>query len=101
MSVSWLCFNCVPEGTRLGFSDLTTGTPQHCNGRNDTTRPGLLGGYRCSCECNQTTAPDDRRCPLLEYLDELDALYGPPSPELVEEMEKIWQVATKDKSPDA
>lgn len=53
MSVSFPCFDCVPEGTSLGVLDLTAGPPTHCQGRNDTVRPGLIGGYRCSCECNR------------------------------------------------
>jgi hypothetical protein len=59
MSVSWLCYDCVPEGTPLGLTDLTTGPPRHCHGRNDTTRKGVMGGFTCSCECNQPKSPDD------------------------------------------
>ena len=53
MSLSFPCFDCVPEGTPLGLMDLTTGPPRHCHGRHDTVREGLIGGYRCSCECNR------------------------------------------------
>lgn len=54
MSTSHLCLNCVPEGTPLGFGNLTAGPPSHCYGRSDTTRDGVMGGFSCSCECKRT-----------------------------------------------
>lgn len=57
MSASHTCMDCVPEGTDLGFGGLVAGVPIHCHGRNDNIRKGLIGGYRCSCVCNQKQAP--------------------------------------------
>ena len=54
----------------------------------DTTPPASAKDHRASPAAN-----DDERHPLLEYLDELDAMYGPPSPELVAEMEAVWESA--------
>ena len=53
MAVSYRCSMCLPEGASLGFADLVAGPPTHCHGRGDTTRPGIMGGFRCSCECNR------------------------------------------------
>jgi hypothetical protein len=55
MSVSFVSTACQPEGAPLEFAGLglKAGPPSHCHGKYDTVRSGLLGGYRCSCECNR------------------------------------------------
>ena len=57
MAASFLCEDCLPEGSSLAcasFGDLfKTGPPRHCQGRNDRILRGVIGGYRCSCKCNQ------------------------------------------------
>lgn len=60
MVVTYLCGDCLPEGTPLlvgfeGFGDLKAPKPTHCYGRNNQVTPGVLGGYRCSCLCVQDT----------------------------------------------
>lgn len=53
MAVSYLCVDCFSEGTTYGFAGLVAGPPTHCHGKNDKAMPGVLGGFRCICECNR------------------------------------------------
>lgn len=46
-----LCMACLPEGHKM-LPGVTAGPPKHCYGRNDRITPGVIGGYRCLCECN-------------------------------------------------
>jgi len=56
MAASFLCHDCIPEGTKLSLVPLLSieaGPPGHCHGKNNRTTPGLIGGYLCSCSCAQ------------------------------------------------
>lgn len=63
MSASHLCFDCIPEGTQTERFGFMAGPPPHCHGKNDKITPGVIGGYSCSCECNQRQAPTPTELP--------------------------------------
>lgn len=49
-----LCFECAP----ISISGLMTIQPSHCYGTGDRRpHPGVLGGFRCSCECRTWPRP--------------------------------------------
>lgn len=54
MVLSTVCGSCL--GVDLSFFGLEgRSEPDHCYGRSDRpAAPGVLGGYRCSCECRRT-----------------------------------------------
>jgi hypothetical protein len=48
MVAAHLCSLCRPVALLPGMEGHP---PSHCAGRSDHVIPGVLGGYRCSCEC--------------------------------------------------
>jgi hypothetical protein len=52
MVASHLCSLCRPVALLPGMEGEE---PWHCYGRSDHVTPGVLGGYRCSCECRDQT----------------------------------------------
>jgi len=57
MTATGLCFSCRPDDWFLHY------VPSHCYGAGDKPAPeGVLGGFRCSCEC-RTWSKDDEAKP--------------------------------------
>jgi hypothetical protein len=59
-----LCALCTPmgEAMRTMLSQFNNGKViedqlSHCYGRSGHTTPGLLGGWRCPCECGSWDKP--------------------------------------------
>lgn len=55
MSLTRYGEDCIPGGQNSGFLGLLTPEPGHnCPG--GYSRPGLIGGWTCPCECHQQPA---------------------------------------------
>jgi hypothetical protein len=55
MVATLICSLCQ----RFSLPGLMSTEPSHCYGRTEHVVPGVLGGYRCECEC-RTWGEDDQ-----------------------------------------